>query len=879
MRRRRTRSPLFEPLEDRLCLDAGAVPPQFPGSPAPLPNGAWTQTGFFGSPIFADLFGSGQQELLVEAAGGKMFAYFPDASGNLVKVKEYDATPMPDGRIGNFKSTPVVVQVPGIGTVILAALGHDEFNVGLPNALEDGRVFAFNALTGQILPGWLGGKSTHYPPPGTESSSGVTGALTIGYLEGNGMPDVIVDSSSSLVTAFRMNGTTLWTYENDESVEPGAVVADLYGDGKQEVIIDSGMTPAAPGAPSFYPGGGYITILNGADGSMLRRIHTGEAFFGSPIVADLYGDGRKEIIGATGPYLVTLPYLTPAQQQAARAAGNRVYAYFPDGTPVPGWPYHTTANDTLDRQTWKEPIAADLFGNGQNEVLDIDRSGVLHVIGPNGQDIPGFVGGLQINSSVPYVPVVGDDLSTPIVADVNGDGRQDIVVSRGYYLAAYTNTGQLIWSTNTPVTPGTGIPGAVESAAAYGRFNPGGPPALAFVSSSATPPGPPSYVQVFQLPASPVTPSWPMLRDDPMGRAIALSSAAESRFVTKAYQALLGQAPNQAVLNYYVSALVSKVISEFDLARGLAKLPQGLARFPGLLNGTDAAITAKVTPIFQALGYPTVPSDSLAALIYDAHHGGRTLDDAASLIVGSAGRYAALNGVASWVITAWRDAMGYTPSPDWIAYIVSLIDKGTSLQQMAVSLLSMPDARKFYVGTEVALLLGRYATAADYTAYTGYGHREDVIVAIAAGPEFWALSGGNPTGFVNRLFNTVLGFAPPASILSAYVAALSNGTLTRAAVAQQLVTGQSGSFYLQNVVVSSLFKYIPDPSKGDLRARLGVVTPIDNPDPGMVTYFSNLLIAGQATQEQVLAAFMTSYWYLTDASYLRGLYVSPGIRV
>src|SRR5262249_571887 len=155
-------------------------------------------------------------------------------------------------------------------------------------------------------------------------------------------------------------------------------------------------TPPVPGAPSFYPGGGYITILNGADGSMLRRIHTDEAFFGSPIVADLFGDGRKEIIGATSPYLVALPFLSPPQQQAARAAGNRIYAYFPDGTPVPGWPYHTTANDALDRQTWKEPIAADLYGNGANVVLDIDRAGVLHVIAPNGKDLAGFVGGIQL---------------------------------------------------------------------------------------------------------------------------------------------------------------------------------------------------------------------------------------------------------------------------------------------------------------------------------------------------------------------------------------------------------------------------------------------------------------------------------------------------
>jgi hypothetical protein len=369
-----------------------------------------------------------------------------------------------------------------------------------------------------------------------------------------------------------------------------------------------------------------------------------------------------------------------------------------------------------------------------------------------------------------------------------------------------------------------------------------------------------------------------MLRNDARGRAVALSSAAEARFTTKAYQALLGRAPTAGELSSTVSALTSKVIARFDVATSLAQSAQGRARFPGLLNGSDASTTAKLAPVFQAIGYPTIPSDSLAALLYDAHRG-RTFDDAAALIVGSSGQYAAFSFVTSWAITAWRDAVGVTPSPDQIAGVVRQIDAGATLSQAALGILTNPDARKSYVASQVALLLGRPATAADFTAYAGYGRREDVVVAIAAGPEFWAHSGGNATGFVTTLYTALLGFAPPASILNAVVAALSNGTLTRDAVARQVVTGQSGSFYLQNFVVASAFKLMPDASKGDLRARLGVTAPVDNPDPGLVAAFSNLLIAGQATQEAVLVSFMTSSQYLNDASYLRGIYVSPGIRV
>ncbi len=463
MKRQRARTGLtVEALERRVCLDSGAVPAQFPGAPITLPSGTFRQTPFSGSPIMADLAGNGQQELIVEAPGGRMIAYATNASDTLVQVQKYQALPNAKGQQPDFKSTPVVVNDPGVGMVILAATGDDENTIGTSNALEDGRVYAFNAVTGQILPGWP--QSMAYPGPGI-TQDGVAGALTIGYLEGNNNPDVIVTNGSELVRAFRMNGSVLWTYQNDEAVLPGAVVADLNNDGHQEVILSSAMTPNPVG---FYPGGGYITILNGPDGALLRRIHTGEAFFGSPVVADLLGDGRLEIVDAPGSYLDGISTLTPAQQQAARAAGNRIYAYFPDGTLVPGFPYHTTTNDATNHQTWKEVAVADLYGNGQNEILDVDRQGVLHVVLPNGQDATGFAGGIQLNPSVPYVSASGDDWNTPIVADVTGSGQQDIIVARGSYLAAYNNTGHLILVDRTGGEPSS-VPRRMASSRQTGR--------------------------------------------------------------------------------------------------------------------------------------------------------------------------------------------------------------------------------------------------------------------------------------------------------------------------------------------------------------------------------------------------------------------------
>src|SRR5205823_1162374 len=143
----------------------------------------------------------------------------------------------------------------------------------------------------------------------------------------------------------------------------------------------------------------------------------------------------------------------------------------------------------------------------------------------------------------------------------NDDGKQDIIASRGYFIAAYDNTGHLIWSTNTPTSPGTFFPTGIGSAAAYGKFDPNGPPVLAFVEGSATPPGPPLFVQLFTLPASTVAPAWPELRKDSMGQAIAFSTTAESAFTTRAYLALFGRSPSAGELSYYVPLLTSKKFS------------------------------------------------------------------------------------------------------------------------------------------------------------------------------------------------------------------------------------------------------------------------------------------------------------------------------
>ncbi len=174
--RRRRRRPDLESLEARLCLSTSSLsggtisldgvagvdppvhaaaiggpeepPPKYPGTPFPLnQTNQWTQSPFQGSPIFADLNNDGRDELITPVAGSALLAYTAKPDGSGYQFYQLYAA----GAQANFKSTPLVVDLPNGRKGIFAALGRDESR---PGAVEDARVFGWYADTGQLIPGW-----------------------------------------------------------------------------------------------------------------------------------------------------------------------------------------------------------------------------------------------------------------------------------------------------------------------------------------------------------------------------------------------------------------------------------------------------------------------------------------------------------------------------------------------------------------------------------------------------------------------------------------------------------------------------------------------------------------------------------------------------
>ena len=250
------------------------------------------------------------------------------------------------------------------------------------------------------------------------------------------------------------------------------VVGDLDGDGVREIVIvgnvyDCGADPYA----SLYEmpfvfrldrtrasgtGWSWTVLPTPAAGSGPLSEDYGviETAEPNPVLADLDGDGQKEI-------------LFPSYD-------GRVHAYGLDGTESGGWPYDVPGSGI---RFASEPVVADLDGDGTAEVIftswpqkSVGGTGQLHVLSHLGAPLhevalPAPFGGATWNGA----------LGAPSLGDVDGDGELEVAVgtvSSG--VAVYDLPG----TSNARVLWGTGRGGLRRTGAAPGPAGP--PPATRF---------------------------------------------------------------------------------------------------------------------------------------------------------------------------------------------------------------------------------------------------------------------------------------------------------------------------------------------------------------------------------------------------------------
>jgi hypothetical protein len=264
-------------------------------------------------------------------------------------------------------------------------------------------------------------------------------SVAVGDLNNDGKPDVVVAGVDS-VSVFIGNG--------DGSFKPAVVyalggvasvggrfplqLADLNGDGKLDVIVRS-QTNLSGG------NGSAVVLLNNGDGTLQpsKSYDAGGYFTTSVAVADLNADGIPDLVVVN---------CAPAGSTACWSAGGTVGVLLGkgDGTFRPvqsyargGWGFE-----------WDPVIVADVNGDGKPDILVGNVCAIK--LTNHGHDgvctNDGSVGILSGNGDGTFRPVVtydsgGSDAASIVLADMDGDGKLDLVVQNGISSAVLRGKG------------------------------------------------------------------------------------------------------------------------------------------------------------------------------------------------------------------------------------------------------------------------------------------------------------------------------------------------------------------------------------------------------------------------------------------------------
>ena len=217
----------------------------------------------------------------------------------------------------------------------------------------------------------------------------------LGDINGDGELEVVVGgeigikrgisyiTNDSVYALNGANGSLLWRYETSDFPYSSPVLGDINGDGRLEVMIGDCD--------------GYIHYLNGEDGALLWKRAIGWNIFSSPALGDINGDGRLEVIFCT--------------------ADGYIYALDPEKKRSL-WVYET--KDIVS----SSPALGDIDGDGRLEVVVGSRDRYLYAL--NGED-----GSLLWKYWTKY-PVY----PSPVLWDIDNDKNLEIVISWGVYVYA-----------------------------------------------------------------------------------------------------------------------------------------------------------------------------------------------------------------------------------------------------------------------------------------------------------------------------------------------------------------------------------------------------------------------------------------------------------
>jgi hypothetical protein len=188
---------------------------------------------------------------------------------------------------------------------------------------------------------------------------------------------------------------------------------------------------------------------------------------------------------------------------------------------------------------------------------------------------------------------------------------------------------------------------------------------------------------------------------------------------------------------------------------------------------------------------------------------------AAAILTSAAGAATPVQN-QKFVAKLYADLLNRNPSRIESATFTTLLNLGATRTQIAGAITSSKEYRTDQIQQDFASFLNRPATAGEVSFFLNYLQQgatdDDVKAAILGGDEYYRLAGGTDYGFLNKLFEDVLGRPVDRGAESTLAALMRQGT-TRQAIAELILHSLEADQREVTQLFQKLLHRLPQPAE------------------------------------------------------------------